>query len=307
MSTSDFTTTIIVDQTPEEVFSAINDVRGWWSEEIEGATDQLNDEFRYHYKDVHICRMRLIEVIPNKRVVWLVLENYFNFTQDKSEWVGTKIIFDISEKDGKTHMQFTHQGLIPAYECYDICQNAWSNYIHNSLGSLIRTGKGEPNGKETPRTEDEIRLGSMKSEDYKISITVDATPNEAFESINSVTKWWTENLEGNSEKLNDEFTVQFGDVHFSKQKLVEIEPGKKVVWLVTDSKLNFIEDKEEWTGTKVIFEIAEQDGQTQIQFTHEGLRPAIECFDACSNAWGHYIEGSLFKLLTEGKGLPELK
>ncbi|HET9430809.1 MAG TPA: SRPBCC domain-containing protein [Chitinophagaceae bacterium] len=148
MSNTDFTTTIVVDQTPEQVFNAINNVRGWWSEEIEGGTEKLNDEFNYHFKDVHISKMKLIEVIPNKKVVWLVLDNHFNFIKDNSEWKGNKIIFDITEKDGKTQLQFTQLGLVPEYECYDICQNAWTNYIQNSLRSLITTGKGQPNPKE---------------------------------------------------------------------------------------------------------------------------------------------------------------
>ena len=147
----------------------------------------------------------------------------------------------------------------------------------------------------------------MKQEDYHTSITVDVTAHEAFESINNVTKWWTENLEGSSQKLNDEFTVRFGDVHYSKQKLVEIVPDKKVVWLVTDSKLNFIKDKQEWTNTKIIFEIFPLDNKTQIHFTHKGLVPGIECFDACSNAWSQYIHQSLFNLMATGKGQPEKK
>lgn len=147
----------------------------------------------------------------------------------------------------------------------------------------------------------------MKKQDYKVSITVDATAQEAFKSINSVSKWWTEHLEGSSQKLNDEFTVRFDEVHVSTQKLVELIPDKKIVWLVTESKLNFVEDKHEWNDTKISFEIAEKDGKTQIDFTHIGLVPEIECYNGCSNAWGHYIKGSLFKLLTEGKGTPELK
>src|ERR1700716_4159784 len=102
MTTTDFTTTIVVDQTPEEVFNAINNVRGWWSEEIEGGTEKLNDEFKYHFEDIHSCKMKLIEVIPGKKVVWLVLDNYFKFTKDKSEWIGTKISFEITEQDNKT-------------------------------------------------------------------------------------------------------------------------------------------------------------------------------------------------------------
>lgn len=148
MKTEDFTVTILVDQTAEEVFHAVNNVRGWWSEEIEGGTGKLNDEFLYHFKDVHIAKMRLIEVVPYEKVVWLVLDNHFNFIDDKTEWVGTQIIFDITPKDGKTELRFTHQGLVPAYECYKICYDAWTNYITRSLYNLITTGKGQPNPKE---------------------------------------------------------------------------------------------------------------------------------------------------------------
>jgi hypothetical protein len=148
MTTPDFNTTFSVDQTPNEVFNAINNVRGWWSENIEGGTGQLNDEFIYQAKHLHKCKMKLVEVIPDKKVVWLVLDNYFSFTEDKTEWIGTKIEFEIAEKENKTQVRFTHQGLVPTYECYNICFDAWSGYINNSLRSLITTGKGQPNPKE---------------------------------------------------------------------------------------------------------------------------------------------------------------
>ena len=160
MITSDFTTAVQVDKTPKEVFNAINNVRGWWSEEIEGSTDKPNDEFKYHYEDIHRCQIRLIEVVPNKKVVWLVVDNYFKFTEDKSEWTGTKISFEIAEKDNKTQMRFTHLGLVPEYECYEVCRDGWTNYIHNSLQSLITTGKGMPNATGKPRTKSEEKLGS---------------------------------------------------------------------------------------------------------------------------------------------------
>ena len=147
MSNQDFTTTIVVDQSSKQVFDAINNVRGWWSEEIEGGTEKLNDIFLYHYKDVHMSKMKLIEVDPNKKVVWLVLDNYFSFIKDETEWVGTKVIFEIVEKDGKTQLRFTHYGLTPQYECYQICFDAWTNYIQNSLRNLVTTGKGNPTPK----------------------------------------------------------------------------------------------------------------------------------------------------------------
>jgi hypothetical protein len=84
-----------VDQTPEEAFAAINNVRGWWSGNIEGKTDKLGEVFTYRYEDVHYSKQKITEMIPNKRVVWQVLEAKLNFVKDKDEWNGTKIVFDI--------------------------------------------------------------------------------------------------------------------------------------------------------------------------------------------------------------------
>jgi hypothetical protein len=144
----------------------------------------------------------------------------------------------------------------------------------------------------------------MDNQNFTVSFFVDQTPKEAFNAINNVRGWWTENLQGGTQKLNDEFEVRFGDVHYSKQKLIEVIPDKKVVWLITDSQLNFIKNKSEWTGTQISFEIAEKDGRTQVRFTHSGLVPEIECYRDCSNAWGYYVN-SLRSLITTGKGQPE--
>jgi hypothetical protein len=148
MSNQDYTATISVDQSPKEAFDAIRNLSGWWSEEIEGSTAKAGDEFRYHYRNVHKCTMKLVELVPGKRVAWLVTDNYFNFTEDKTEWKGTRIVFDIAKKGEKTEIHFTHEGLVPAYECYSVCSDAWGSYIRGSLKSLIATGKGSPNPKE---------------------------------------------------------------------------------------------------------------------------------------------------------------
>ncbi|MGN6645158.1 MAG: SRPBCC domain-containing protein [Cytophaga sp.] len=160
MSSADFTTSILVDQSPKEAFNAINNPRGWWSEDIEGNTEKLNDEFTYQYEDVHYAQIKLTEVIPDEKVVWFVKYNYFKFTKDRSEWTGTKVVFEISKKDNKTLIRVTHVGLVPEFECFSICQNAWTQYIQESLYNLITTGKGMPNGKNKPRTADEERLAA---------------------------------------------------------------------------------------------------------------------------------------------------
>jgi Activator of Hsp90 ATPase homolog 1-like protein len=148
MNNQEFTTTFSVDQTPEQVFRAINHVRGWWSEEIEGRNDKVGNEFTFHYQDVHRCKIKVTELIAGKEVVWRVLDNYFNFTKDNSEWQGTEIRFEISRTGNKTEVRFAHLGLVPAYECYDICSRAWNSYITGSLRCLITTGKGKPNPRE---------------------------------------------------------------------------------------------------------------------------------------------------------------
>ena len=145
VSNRDYTATFSVDESPKAVFDAINNPRGWWSEEIEGTTDKVGSVFKYHYDDVHRCTIKVTELIPGKKVAWLVLDNYFKFTKDKSEWKGTKIVFDISKRGNKTEVHFTHVGLVPSYECYNVCSDAWGSYVRGSLRNLIMTGKGQPN------------------------------------------------------------------------------------------------------------------------------------------------------------------
>ena len=142
MISSDFTTTILVDNSAKEVFNAINNVRGWWQGEIEGSTDKLNDEFTYRMKEFHFSKQKVVELIPNEKVGWLVTDSKLNFVTNKSEWTGTKIIFEISEINNKTQIRFTHFGLVPEFECFGGCSNGWSELVQKSLYSLITTGKG---------------------------------------------------------------------------------------------------------------------------------------------------------------------
>jgi hypothetical protein len=148
MKTKNFTTTILVDQTPQEAFDAINDVRGWWSGEIEGRTDALGAEWAYSYKKLHRTTQKITEFVPGKKIVY----SHIGFVHDKSEWDGTDIVFEIASKrdqsGDKTEIRFTHVGLVPTIECYDGCSGAWGFYVNESLRDFIAKGNGQPNPDE---------------------------------------------------------------------------------------------------------------------------------------------------------------
>lgn len=141
----DYSASFLTKQDPASVYRAITNFRAWWSQQIEGNTDTLNETFFYHYKDVHMCKIRLIEAVPNKRLVYHILDNHFSFIEDKTEWINTKLVFEISSAGAETKVTFTHEGLNATHECYEVCNDSWGNYINKSLYNLITSGEGAPN------------------------------------------------------------------------------------------------------------------------------------------------------------------
>lgn len=144
----------------------------------------------------------------------------------------------------------------------------------------------------------------MKNDNFHRTITVNASGKEAMKEISHVNLWWAKNFKGNAEKLNDTFSVHFGDT-FVDFQISELVPNKKVTWKVTDCNLHWIKAKKEWNGTELVFEISEKENATHIDFTHIGLVPGVECYNDCQVGWNDHITNSLVKLINEGKGMPE--
>lgn len=289
MKNQDFTTTILVDQTSQKAFDAINDVRSWWSENIEGSTDKLNSVFIY--RDKYLTAKIKITHFTKQKISWEIMSSHNEFFKNQNEWDGTKIIFGIIEKaENKTEITFTHAGLVPQIECFTVCSSSWNFFINTSLKNLIETGKG--NGI------------SHDINSYTSSFTVAQSPEEVYVAINNVRGWWSEEIQGNTGELHADFFYHYKDVHLSKLKIVELIPNEKVVWFVKDNYFNFVKDKTEWKGTKIVFKITEKGNKTGLTFTHHGLLPQNECYDVCEKAWTSYIQGSLKDLITTGKGRP---
>jgi uncharacterized protein YndB with AHSA1/START domain len=164
-----FTVAFSVDRTPDEVFRAINNVRGWWSEDIDGRAEQASDVFNYRYQDVHHrCRIKVIKLVPGEKIAWRVLDNYFDFTQDEAEWKDTEIHFELIARSGETEIRFTHVGLVPERECFEVCSNSWRFYLYTSLRALIRTGHGLPNRKDQAISTDpgSHRLNAWRNDEH---------------------------------------------------------------------------------------------------------------------------------------------
>ncbi|MEJ2902767.1 SRPBCC family protein [Pedobacter panaciterrae] len=303
MKNEDFTTTILVDATASDVFSAINNVRGWWSENIDGDTDKLNSEFLYHYQDVHRAKMRITELVPNKKVAWHVLDNYFKFTKDESEWKDTNVVFEISEKDGKTQLKFTHQGLVPDYECFNVCHDAWTHYIQDSLKDLILTGKGDATPKDveegtlkTQLPENELSREQTKSIYHKLLIEA---PVEKVYSALTTQKglggWWTPDTVAKPE-VGSIARFAFGPSYFKEMEITELKPYSSVKWLC-------LKAYEEWVGTTITFELEPHRKGSTLSFHHDGWAAYTSEFAGCSFDWALFLRS--LKLLCEtGKGIP---
>ncbi len=142
----------------------------------------------------------------------------------------------------------------------------------------------------------------MKKHDYQKSFNAGVTAKEAFENITNVAGWWTASFKGSAKTVNDEFEVTFGKTKVNF-KVTESVPYKKLVWLVTDCYLDWLNDKTEWKDTKIVWNISKENKSTKIEMTHVGLVPGIECYNDCEAGWNQYVGESLPKLISAAKGI----
>jgi uncharacterized protein YndB with AHSA1/START domain len=312
MEKINYTATIAVAQSAKEVFHAITDVANWWSKDFEGSSSKLNDEFIIHHPNQHFSKQKLVEVVPDKKIVWLVIDSALYWLEkDKQEWTNTKMIFEISNTGSKTVLHFTHEGLVAEKECYAMCERGWAMIIKDWLFHFITVGSPSAEMPKAAELRNQLLKdkNKMEKKNYHRTITVNASSDEAMRKINQVNHWWKHDFSGSAEKLNDRFTVPFGDLNGEKSfvdfVVSEIVPNKKIVWKVTNCNLPWFKDKTEWNNTEVVFEISFENNKTKIDFTHIGLVPGIECYDACEKGWDGHVTNSLLSFINEGKGNPQ--
>jgi len=277
MKTQKYTVAIEVAKPPKDVFDhLINDVPKYWPEEMDGKTTGLNDEFIFRTGDSHYSKNKVVEFVPDKKLVWLVTESIRK--TDGFDWTGSKMIFELTHHGGGTRLTFTYDGVTLEDESdrlVQICDMVIKENLYNLLTNAS----------------------------YTAIIEVANPPKQVFDCLTThVAKWWGgQDLEGTSTKLNAAFTINHPGAHYSKQKVTEYIPDQKLVWLVTESKLSWLNKQDEWTNTKMIFTITSQYSKTHLHFTHEGLTPDKESYATCSGGWNMVIKDYLFHFIVDGK------
>jgi len=142
MENKDFNCSIDAKISASDAMKKISNVADWWGVNFSGSAEKQDDKFVIKMGGDSFFNFTVEELIPNKKIVWLVTDCNMPWYSDKKEWAHTRLIFDLNEKQNVTEIKFTHEGLTPDVECYNDCEPGWTHWIKTSLLSYLTTGKG---------------------------------------------------------------------------------------------------------------------------------------------------------------------
>ena len=143
MNQQDYHRSISVNKSAKEAFNAIRHVSEFWTKNLDGSSENLNDVFTVHFGETFVD-MKIVEYVPDQKIVWLVTDCYLGWLSDKTEWNNTKIVWEVFNINGSTTVSLTHLGLVPEVECYETCVKGWDFYLKESLYKLITENAGVP-------------------------------------------------------------------------------------------------------------------------------------------------------------------
>ena len=139
---------------------------------------------------------------------------------------------------------------------------------------------------------------------FTTELTVDRTPEEVFAAVTDVRAWFSESITGSATAVGAEFSFIDKSIPTSRIRVTELVPGRRIAWHVEDAYIAFIDQHDEWTDTRMTFDITPGAGGTTLRFTHHGLTPESACYRDCSRGWTSCVNTSLHALLTTGVGKP---
>ncbi len=224
----------------------------------------------------HICEVT--EVIPLKKLS-------YSWRYEGYPGIST-VIIELLERNEKTLLRLTHKGIssFPKDNPNFLLSNfeeGWAQLIDKSLNKYLNM------------------------EHYTKKLEVSVADEKLFKSILNIPLWWSEMFEGAVNQPGDRFTVRFGPSVYKTSVVEEITPNRRIAWNVVDSYVDIPElnNKEEWTGTKIIWEVLPKETGCELKFSHLGLTPEVECYTICENGWNNFLQ-SLIAYTTTGTGMP---
>ena len=122
---------------------------------------------------------------------------------------------------------------------------------------------------------------------------------KALATPEGVAGWWTTDTTGDRKAggmINFRFTAAGHEIGAFSMKILELHANTRVVWQVVTGPA-------EWVGTKIRFELKQEDDFTIVLFKHEGWKEPVEFMYHCSTKWGTFLM-SMKLLLETGKGNP---
>jgi uncharacterized protein YndB with AHSA1/START domain len=117
----------------------------------------------------------------------------------------------------------------------------------------------------------------------------------ALATRDGLAAWWTNDTRGSSE-VDGILEFRFGPGGGFDMKVLELAPDKRVLWKVVDGP-------KEWIGTKIRFDLRQEDDFTIVTFKHEGWKEPVEFMHHCSTKWALFLV-SLKSLVETGRGAP---
>jgi uncharacterized protein YndB with AHSA1/START domain len=129
---------------PKEVLERITRVPEWWGKDFEGKSKELNDVFTVKFESGDRFQAKIVEIQPEKKIVWEFIDTYQPRVKDTTEWIGTKIIWEVVPQKEGVEVKMTHVGLVPTLECFDECKNGWDYVTQLSLNKFLNEGVGAP-------------------------------------------------------------------------------------------------------------------------------------------------------------------
>lgn len=144
-----YTATIQTSADPAVAFAALTiDIEKWWTKP-NAIIASVGDLAKFTFPpQLSYWTFKAVELVPNKRVVLECVDAYHIILEkpeaSQTEWLGSKMAFEIISTPAGCDVRLEHIGLVPELHCYEVCEAGWNFFYLESLQALLDTGEGKP-------------------------------------------------------------------------------------------------------------------------------------------------------------------